>query len=74
MNLPYLSTIINDDQEHRAEFYYLMTKYMTTTYSKSNDFYLINPDRFVLGDSTNELAGRGAATEQSIKKSYQWLA
>ncbi|AUB31506.1 glycosyl hydrolase family 18 protein [Spiroplasma floricola] len=73
-NLPYLSNISNDDLEHRAEFYYMMTKYMTTTYSSNNDFYLINPERFVLGASTNELAGRGAATEEAIKKSYQWLS
>ncbi|WP_342259340.1 glycosyl hydrolase family 18 protein [Spiroplasma endosymbiont of Dioctria linearis] len=66
--------ITNDDVTHRAEFYYLMTKYLTTKYSRLNDFWLIDPDRFVMGASTNEPAGRGAATEESIKRSYQLLS
>ncbi|AUM62614.1 glycosyl hydrolase family 18 protein [Spiroplasma monobiae] len=73
LNLP-AGYISNDDIEHRAEFYYLMTKYLTTTYSPINDFYLIDPDRYVLGAATNEPAGRGAATKESIKKSYDLLS
>ncbi|WP_339031131.1 glycosyl hydrolase family 18 protein [Spiroplasma endosymbiont of Cantharis nigra] len=69
-----LGSITNDDVTYRAEFYYLMTKYLTTKYSRLNDFYLIDPDRFVMGASTNEPAGRGAATEESIKKSYKLLS
>ncbi|AHI54273.1 chitinase [Spiroplasma sabaudiense Ar-1343] len=69
-----LEIITNDDEARRGEFYYVMTKYLTTTYSRYNDFYLIEPERFVLGASTNEPAGRGAATETAIKKSYKLLA
>ncbi|ALD66302.1 glycosyl hydrolase family 18 protein [Spiroplasma cantharicola] len=68
------SYISNDEVSLRAEFYYLMTKYLTTKYSPQNDFYLIDPDRFVLGASTNEPAGRGAATEDAIKRSYKLLS
>ncbi len=66
--------ITNDDLKYRAEFYYLMTKYLTTKYSPKNDFYLIDRNRFVMGVSTNEAAGRGSATEDAIKKSYKLLS
>ncbi|AHI53054.1 glycosyl hydrolase family 18 protein [Spiroplasma culicicola] len=63
----------NDNVELRSDFFYLMTKYMTTTYSPKNDFYLIDPERFVMGAATNEPAGRGAASQESIIESYEML-
>ncbi|WP_342274887.1 glycosyl hydrolase family 18 protein [Spiroplasma endosymbiont of Cantharis lateralis] len=65
--------IANDNAKYRAEFYYLMTKYLTTKYSPKNDYYLIDADKFVMGASTNEIAGNGSATKQSIKKSHKLL-
>ncbi|ALD66304.1 glycosyl hydrolase family 18 protein [Spiroplasma cantharicola] len=65
--------IANDNEKYRAEFYYLMTKYLTTVYSKQNDYYLIDPDKFVLGAAANEIAASGAASKDSIKRSYRLL-
>ncbi|WP_339033558.1 glycosyl hydrolase family 18 protein [Spiroplasma endosymbiont of Cantharis rufa] len=68
------SYISNDDSEYRGEFYYLVTKYLTTKYSSQNDFYeKIPTNKFVLGAATNEAAGRGAATRESIYKAYVLL-
>ncbi|ALD66314.1 glycosyl hydrolase family 18 protein [Spiroplasma cantharicola] len=68
------SYISNDDAEYRGEFYYLVTKYLTTKYSAQNDFFeKIPTNKFVLGAATNEPAGRGAATRESIYKSYVLL-
>ncbi|WP_339034898.1 glycosyl hydrolase family 18 protein [Spiroplasma endosymbiont of Cantharis rufa] len=68
------SYISNDEIEYRGEFYYLVTKYLTTKYSAQNDFYeKIPTNKFVLGAATNEPAGRGAATRESIYKSYVLL-
>ncbi len=68
------SYISNDDTEYRGEFYYLVTKYLTTKKSAQNDFYeKIPTNKFVLGAATNEPAGRGAATRDSIYKSYVLL-
>ncbi len=68
------SYISNDDSEYRGEFYYLVTKYLTTKYSSQNDFYeKIPTNKFVLGAATNEPAGRGAATRESIYKAYVLL-
>ncbi|AKX34101.1 chitinase [Spiroplasma litorale] len=73
LGLGYGSVITNDDKEKRAEFYYLMTKYLTIKHSNLNGFYLIDPNKFVLGASTNEPAGRGAANEIAIKRTYELL-
>ncbi|WP_339031133.1 hypothetical protein [Spiroplasma endosymbiont of Cantharis nigra] len=51
-----------------------MTKYLVTKYSRLNDFWLIDLDRFVIGASTNEPAGRGTAIEESIKKSHKLVS
>ncbi|WP_342259339.1 glycosyl hydrolase family 18 protein [Spiroplasma endosymbiont of Dioctria linearis] len=69
-------SITNDNLEHRAEFYYLLTKYATAKYSKKNDYFIIDPDKFVLGVSTHEYVaeGKGAASEDALKKSYELLA
>ncbi|QGS52404.1 glycosyl hydrolase family 18 protein [Spiroplasma tabanidicola] len=71
LGLGYGSVITNDDYANRGIFYYLMTKYLTTKKSNLNGFYLIDPNKFVLGASTNEPAGRGAAYEGAINKFYE---
>ncbi|AUB31339.1 glycosyl hydrolase family 18 protein [Spiroplasma floricola] len=68
------SYISNDDVEYRGEFYYLVTKYLTTKKSAQNDFYeKIPTNKFVLGAATNEPAGRGAATRESIYNAHVLL-
>ncbi|ALD66303.1 lipoprotein [Spiroplasma cantharicola] len=68
-------SITNDNEKYRAEFYYLLTKYATVKYSKKNDYFIIDPDKFVLGVSTHEFVdeGKGAASQEALQKSYDLL-
>ncbi|AOG60863.1 chitinase [Spiroplasma helicoides] len=73
LGLQYGSIITNDDYANRGIFYYLVTKYLTYKKSNLNGFYQLDPKRFVIGASTNEPAGRGAAYEGAINKVYELL-
>ncbi|AHI54272.1 chitinase [Spiroplasma sabaudiense Ar-1343] len=74
LNIPAGQYVTNDNEPQRAEFYYLMTKYLTTTFSNMNKLFLMSPDRFMIGASTNEPAGRGAGTDDSISRSHKLLS
>ncbi|AUB31696.1 glycosyl hydrolase family 18 protein [Spiroplasma floricola] len=65
--------ISNDNKEKRGEFFYLVTKYMTSRPGGVDNYFQISPDKFVIGAATNEPAGRGAATKDAINKAFNLL-
>ncbi|WP_338966066.1 glycosyl hydrolase family 18 protein [Spiroplasma endosymbiont of Sarcophaga carnaria] len=65
--------ISNDNNELRGEFYYLLIKYITTGQSQYNNFLQIDADKLVIGASTSEPAGRGAATKAAINQAFVLL-
>ncbi|WP_211229653.1 glycosyl hydrolase family 18 protein, partial [Mesoplasma chauliocola] len=67
------SYITNDDVSKRGEFYYLMSKYITSKPNNTNAFYQIPADKFIIGASTNEPAGRGAGSKESFNRAYNLL-
>ncbi|ATZ20872.1 glycosyl hydrolase family 18 protein [Mesoplasma coleopterae] len=67
------TSITNDNVEKRGEFYYLMSKYITSKPNNQNGFYQIPADKFIIGASTNEPAGRGAGSKEAFNKAYNLL-
>ncbi|AVN62372.1 hypothetical protein CG001_01780 [Mesoplasma coleopterae] len=67
------TSITNDNVEKRGEFYYLMSKYITSKPKNQNGFYQIPADKFIIGASTNEPAGRGAGSKEAFNKAYNLL-
>ncbi|AGY41432.1 Chitinase [Mesoplasma florum W37] len=65
--------ITNDNVDKRGEFYYLMSKYITSKPNNQNGFYQIPADKFIIGASTNEPAGRGAGSKEAFNKAYNLL-
>ncbi|ATZ19466.1 chitinase [Mesoplasma entomophilum] len=65
--------ITNDNVDKRGEFYYLMSKYITSRPNNQNGFYQIPADKFIIGASTNEPAGRGAGSKEAFNKAYNLL-
>ncbi|WP_158696831.1 glycosyl hydrolase family 18 protein [Mesoplasma florum] len=65
--------ITNDNVDKRGEFYYLMSKYITSKPNNQNGFYQIPTDKFIIGASTNEPAGRGAGSKEAFNKTYNLL-